>query len=198
MMPINLTRTNLLVYSCFWLFFFPSTNMLSFLCLVTKLMPANKDICASYFLWSLCLPAWFLRGGWASPACLAGALLENYPSASLEAACRGRNDPGSDPSVSTVLRPCSGCYVLDSLCVLGQAVKALATLLLEGLCEQSRLTPSCSPVRLDEFLGVSWGSFHGPDQSVKSLISISWVWPSACTHQGWVDNCTQRKMENRI
>lgn len=198
MMPINLTRTNLPVYSCFWLFFSPSTNMLSFLCLVT--IPATQCLLPRIFVlllyYSLCLTAWFLRAEWASPAFLAGALLEHQPSASLWKLIAGAgmmlNQISCEHSPSALF----WVYVLDSLCVLGQAIKALAALPLEGLCEQSRLSRSCSPARLvwSQLRAFLWSRLV----KVKPLISTCWVWPSACTHQGWADNCTQRKMENRI
>lgn len=131
---------------------FFSTNMLSFLCLVT--IPASQCLLTEghlcFFLAIKFVPSRLLFESGVSQPCWLGHC---YPSASLEAACRGRNGAGSDLSVSTVLLPCSG-HVLDSLCLLGQALKALAALPWEGLCDKSRLSPSCLPARL------AWGSLE--------------------------------------
>lgn len=148
MMPINLTGTNLLVYSCFWLFyFFPPLT-----CFLSSVQSPFQEASACY-QGHLCLPAWFLRVGWASPACLAGVLLESYPLCFSGSCLQGQEWCWSDLSVSSP-SALFWVYVLASLGILGQAAKALAALSFEGLCEQSRLSPSCSPARL------VWGSLE--------------------------------------
>lgn len=175
MMPINLTRTNLLVYSCFWLFF-SSTNMLAFFCLVTILasqcLLTEGRLC--FFLTIKFVPSsLFLRVGWASPAYLAGVLLESY-----HFACRGRNDAGSDPSMSSP-SALFWVYVLESLCVLGQAVKALAALSWRGGCV--RRAGSALPAHQQSWPGVPWRELKAFLWSslvkVKPLISRCRAWP---------------------
>ena len=73
MMPINLIRTNLLVYSCFWLSFFSFTNMLAFLCLVTILASQCLLIegCLCFLLTIKSMPSRFGFQEWVEQALLA-------------------------------------------------------------------------------------------------------------------------------
>lgn len=147
MMPINLTRTNLLVYSCFWLFF-SSTNMLSFLCLVTisvsQCLLTGGHLC--FFLTMKFVPSQlgFLGVGWAS--LLGWGTARALPLRLQGQGCCWIRSPPSEDSPSALW--------LDSLYGLGQAVKALAALPVEGLCEQSRLSPSWGSLQWVEGLSV--------------------------------------------
>lgn len=185
MMPINLTRTNLLVYSCFWLFF-SSTNMLSFLCLVTisvsQCLLTGGHLC--FFLTMKFVPSQlgFLGVGWAS-------LLGWGTARALPLRLQGQGCCWiRSPPVKTVLQPCGWTAFM----VWDRLLKLLLPSPWRGCV--SRAGSALPGVPCSELRAFLWSSLV----QVKPLNSRWWVWPSACTHQGWADNCTQRKMENRV
>lgn len=182
------------------LFFFP-TNMLSFLCLVT--IPASQCLLTRTFVllpyYEVCT---FQLGfsEWGEPTLLAWlGHCSRVPSASLEAACRGRNYAGSDPSVCRVLQPCSGSMSRTAFVFWDRLLKFLLPSSSRGCISRAG---SALPAPQQGWPRVPWSELRAFPWSrpvkVRPFISTCWVWPSACTHQGWADNCTQRKTENRL
>lgn len=148
-------------------------------------MPANWRTLVLLPYYEVCaFPAWFFESGVSQPCLLGWGPARELPLCLQEQEWCWISSPQWRQSFS----PVAG----QPLCFGTGCLKLLLPSLWRDCV--SRAGSALPGVPWSELRAFLWSSLV----QVKPLNSRWWIWPSACTHQGWADNCTQRKMENRV